>query len=64
MKTNKDSRKRWMRIEIVGLALVVISFLTLLISPESISGDSPTLAMAQLIHPLIPKIGHGCIFII
>ena len=38
MKTNKDSRKRWMRIEIVGLALVVISFLTLLISPESISG--------------------------
>ena len=38
MKTNNDSRKRWMRIEIVGLALVVISFLTLLISPESISG--------------------------
>lgn len=27
MKTNKDSRKRWIRIEIIGLALVVIFFL-------------------------------------
>lgn len=38
MKLEKNSRRRWRGIEIVGLVLVIISFLTLLLSPESISG--------------------------
>ena len=38
MELDKNSRKKWRGIEIVGLALVIISFITLLVSPESISG--------------------------
>jgi hypothetical protein len=38
MELNKNSRKKWRGIEILGLALVILSFITLLVSPESISG--------------------------
>lgn len=37
MESSKTSRKKWRPIEIVGLCLVILSFITLLLSPNSLS---------------------------
>lgn len=54
MELNKDSRKKWRKIEVLGLALVIGSFITLLVSPESISGlfDSIT----KQVFPIVVNI--------
>lgn len=38
MEPVKSSRKRWRAIEVVGLFLVILSFIVLLVSPDSLSG--------------------------
>lgn len=54
MESKKSSRKNWRRIEILGLVLVIGSFITLLVSPESISGlfDSIT----KKVFPIVVNI--------
>lgn len=38
MNQIKSSRKKWKAIEVVGLFLVILSFIVLLVSPDSLSG--------------------------